>query len=82
MRAICSRSFMYNNTFEAPFLTSKCTKMGFLWTQTVAPHCGFCKAATEFSPLELILVHKIAPNCEYFTNHLMQYVLQYFYNKK
>ena len=42
------------------------------------PHRG----ATEFSPLELILAHKIAPNCEYFTNHLMQYVLQYFYNKK
>ena len=85
---IC-RSFMYNNTFEALFLTSKCTKRGFLWTQTVAaganitavsvrPHRG----ATEFSPLELILVHKIAPNCEYFTNHLMHYVLQYFYNKK
>ena len=44
---------------------------------SVRPHRG----ATEFSPLELILVHKIAPNCEYFTNHLMQYVLQYFYNK-
>ena len=41
---IC-RSFMYNNTFEALFLTSKCTKSGFLWTQTVAPHRGFCKAA-------------------------------------
>ena len=41
---IC-RSFMYNNTFEALFLTSKCTKRGFLWTQTVAPHRGFCKAA-------------------------------------
>ena len=41
---IC-RSFMYNNTFEALFLTSKCTKKGFLWTQTVAPHRGFCKAA-------------------------------------
>ena len=41
---IC-RSFMYNNTFEAPFLSSKCTKRGFLWTQTVAPHRGFCKAA-------------------------------------
>ena len=39
------RSFMYNNTFEALFLTSKCTKKGFLWTQTVAPHRGFCKAA-------------------------------------
>ena len=39
------RSFMYNNTFEALFLTSKCTKRGFLWTQTVAPHRGFCKAA-------------------------------------
>ena len=36
---IC-RSFMYNNTFEALFLTSKCR--GFLWTQTVAPHRGFC----------------------------------------
>ena len=41
---IC-RSFMYNNTFEALFLTSKCTKRGFLWTQTVAPHRGFFKAA-------------------------------------
>ena len=41
---IC-RSFMYNNTFEAIFLTSKCTKRGFLWTQTVAPHRGFCKPA-------------------------------------
>ena len=41
---IC-RCFMYNNTFEALFLTSKCTKRGFLWTQTVAPHHGFCKAA-------------------------------------
>ena len=41
---IC-RSFMYNNTFEALFLTSKCTKRDFLWTQTVAPHRGFCKAA-------------------------------------
>ena len=41
---IC-RSFMYNNTFEALFLTSKCTKRGFLWTQTVVPHRGFCKAA-------------------------------------
>ena len=41
---IC-RSFMYNNTFEALFLTSKCTKRGFLWTQIVAPHRGFCKAA-------------------------------------
>ena len=40
------------------------------------------RGATEFSPLEVILVHKITPNCEYFTNHLMQYVLQYFYNKK
>ena len=40
---IC-RSFVYNNTFEALFLTSKCTKRGFLWTQTVAPHRGFCKA--------------------------------------
>ena len=39
------RSFMYNNTFEALFLMSKCTKRGFLWTQTVAPHSGFCKAA-------------------------------------
>ena len=71
---IC-RSFMYNNTFEALFLTSKCTKRGFLWTQTVAPHHGFCKAAQRryrFFPLELILVHIIAPNCEYFTNHLMQ----------
>ena len=64
------RSFMYNNTFEALCLTSKCTKRGFLWTQTVAPHRG----ATEFSPLKLSLVHNIAPNCEYFTNHLMQYV--------
>ena len=34
---IC-RSFMYNNTFEALFLTSTCTHSGFLWTQTVAPH--------------------------------------------
>ena len=45
------------------------------WRHTavsVRPHRG----ATEFSPLELILVHKIAPNCEYFTNHL----IQYFYN--
>ena len=41
---IC-RSFMYNNTFEALFLTSKCTKGGFLWTQTVAPHRCFSKAA-------------------------------------
>ena len=43
---IC-RSFMYNNTFEALFLflTSKCTNRGVLWTQTVAPHRGFCKAA-------------------------------------
>ena len=41
---IC-RYFMYNNTFEALFLTSKCTKRGFRWTQTVAPHRGFCKAA-------------------------------------
>ena len=39
------RSFMYNNTFEALLLTSKCTKRGFLWTQTVAPHRGFCKPA-------------------------------------
>ena len=39
------RSFMYNNNFEALFLTSKCTKRGFLWTQTVASHRGFCKAA-------------------------------------
>ena len=114
---IC-RSFMYNNTFEALFPTSKCTKRGFLWTQIVAPHRGFCKTAHRryriFSIVacgwirglnasqrsrvgvginrsakglnvrlfELILVHKIAPNCEYFTNHLMQYVLQYFYNKK
>ena len=38
-------SFMYNNTFESLFLTSKCTKRGFLWTQTVAPHRGFCKTA-------------------------------------
>ena len=82
---IC-RSFMYNNTFEARFLTStKLPKGAFFgrkqWRHTavsVRPHRG----ATEFSPLELILVHKIAPNCEYFTNHLMQYVLQYFYNKK
>ena len=36
---------MYNNTFEALFLTSKCTQSGFLWTQTVAPHRGFCMAA-------------------------------------
>ena len=41
---IC-RSFMYNNTLGALFLTSKCTKRGFLWTQTVAPHRRFCKAA-------------------------------------
>ena len=41
---IC-RYFMYNNTFEALFLMSKCTKRSFLWTQTVAPHRGFCKAA-------------------------------------
>ena len=41
---IC-RTFMYNNTFEALFLTSKYTKRGFLWTQTVAPHRSFCKAA-------------------------------------
>ena len=34
---IC-RSFMYSNNFEGLFLTSKCTKGGFLWTQTVAPH--------------------------------------------
>ena len=40
---IC-RSFVYK-TFEALFLTSKCTKRGFLLTQTVAPHRGFCKAA-------------------------------------
>ena len=32
---IC-RSFMYNNTFEALFLTSKCTKRGFLWTHSGA----------------------------------------------
>ena len=75
----------FNNTFEALFLTSKCAKGAFFghkqWRHiavSVRPHRG----ATEFSPLELILVHKIAPNCEYFTNHLTQYVLQYFYNKK
>ena len=81
---IC-RSFMYNNTFDALFLTSKCTKRGFLWTQTVAPHRGFCKAAQRryriFSTWADSIVHKIAPNCEYFTNRLMQYVLQNFYNK-
>ena len=88
---IC-RSFMYNNTFEALFLTLKCTKRGFLWTQTVAPHRGFCKAAqrryrifsawADSSKEMKIMKNKIAPNCEYFTNHLMQYVLQYVYNKK
>ena len=41
---IC-RSFMYNYTFEALFLTSKCTQSDFLWMQTVAPHPGFSKAA-------------------------------------
>ena len=41
---IC-RSSMYNNTFEALFLTSKRTQSDFLWTQTVAPHRGFCMAA-------------------------------------
>ena len=29
-------------TFQVLFLTSQCTKRGFLWTQTVAPHRGFC----------------------------------------
>ena len=51
------------------------------WRHTavsVRPHRG----ATEFSPPELVLVHKIATNCEYFTNHIMQYVRQYFYNEK
>ena len=60
---------MYNNTFEALFLTSKCTKLGAFfgrkkWRHTavsVRPH----RDATAFSSLELILVHKIAPNCEY-----------------
>ena len=31
--------------FEALFLTSKRTQNEFLWTQTVAPHRGFCMAA-------------------------------------
>ena len=41
---IC-RSFMYNYTFVALFLTSKCTQSNVLWTQTVAPHRGFSMAA-------------------------------------
>ena len=40
---IC-RSFMYNSTFEAVFLMSKCTQSDFLWTQTVTRHPGFCMA--------------------------------------
>ena len=36
---------MYNSTFEALFLTLKCTQIDFLWTQTVAPHPGICMAA-------------------------------------
>ena len=41
---IC-RSFVYNITFEALFLMSKCTQSDFLWMQTVAPHRGFYMAA-------------------------------------
>ena len=80
---IC-RSFMYNNTFETLFQRQHVPKGAFFgrkqWRHisvSVRPHRG----ATEFSPLELIPVHNIARNCEYFTNHLMQYVLQYDFEK-
>ena len=68
-------AFMYNNTFEALFLTSTCLQSDFLCTQTVAPHLGLCMAAHDSSS-------QIAPNRELFTNYLMHYVLQYVYNKK
>ena len=34
-------------SFEALFPTSKCNKRGFLLTQKVAPHHGFCKATQQ-----------------------------------
>ena len=83
---IC-RPFMCNNTFEALFLTSKCSHSGFVWTQTVAPHRSFCMAAqrrySRFRSAWADSSSRIAPNCEYFNNHLMQYVpvLRYFYVK-
>ena len=76
---IC-RSFMYYITFESLFLTSKCTQSDFLWTQTVAPHRGFCMAAQKryrFCSACSDFTSQTAPNRELFTNHLMQYGIQY-----
>ena len=72
----------YNSTFEALFLTSKCTQSHFLWTQTVAPHPGFSLAAQRrFRSAYADYSSQIAPNREYFTIHLIQDLIQYFYNK-
>ena len=49
---IC-RSFMYNSTFEALFLTSKCMQSDFLWTQTVASTLRFLYGRTEALSLRL-----------------------------
>ena len=54
-----------NVTFEALFLMSKCTQSDVLWTQTVAPHRGFCMAAQRrFRSTYADYSSQIAPNRE------------------
>ena len=61
---IC-RSLLYNITFEALFLMSKCTQSDFLWTQTVAPHHAFSMAAQRrFRSAYSDYSSQIAPNRE------------------
>ena len=57
---------MYNNTFEAVFLTRNvCTESDFLWAQTVAPHPGFCMAAQRrFRSAYADSTSQIVPNRE------------------